>query len=69
VNLWFPEDVRRMLASQAVVASRYGAGEYRAGYMDALRDLAISFGLDEREGLARFGPDPVRRLAEGKRGG
>lgn len=45
LDLWFKQDVARMLASQAQTAGRYTGADYRQGYMDALSDLALAFGL------------------------
>ncbi|MBN1954826.1 MAG: hypothetical protein JW900_07225 [Anaerolineae bacterium] len=45
LDLWFRQDVARILASKAQAASRYTGAEYREGYMDALADVALAFGL------------------------
>jgi hypothetical protein len=45
LDLWFPADLERILASKNQVAQRFG-GEYRTGYIDALSDLAIEFGIN-----------------------
>lgn len=45
LDLWFKQDVARILASQAQTAARYPGKEYKEGYLDALSDLAVAFGL------------------------
>ena len=45
MDLWFKPDVARILASKAQAASRYSGAEYKRGYMDALADVALAFGL------------------------
>lgn len=47
LDLWFRDDVRRMIASKAQTAGRLAAGEYQRGYLDALSDLAVAFGLSD----------------------
>ncbi len=53
LDLWFRDDVRRMIASKAQTAGRLAAGEYQRGYLDALDDLAVGFGLS---GVGRPAP-------------
>lgn len=45
LDLWFRDDVARILASKAQAAGRYSGEEYRQGYLDALGDVALAFGL------------------------
>ena len=45
LDLWFREDVARILAALARTAARARAGEYQQGYIDALGDVAASFGI------------------------
>ena len=44
LDLWFREDIQRTLNGLARAAARYG-GEYAEGYLDALGDMATSFGV------------------------
>ena len=44
LDVWFREDVSRILAGLARAASRYD-GEHGQGYRDALGDVAASFGI------------------------
>ena len=44
LDLWFREDIQRTLNGLARAAARYN-GEYAAGYLDALGDMATSFGV------------------------
>jgi len=46
MDLWFQDDVRRILWGLARAASRYDP-EYRQVYLDALGDVATAFGLME----------------------
>jgi len=48
LDVWFSDDVRRCLHSKAQAASRY-SGEFRDGYLAALDDLAVEFGVVEPE--------------------
>jgi hypothetical protein len=64
LDLWFREDVGRILAGLAQQATRRDDGEYRCGYMDALCDVAVSFGLTvpnlpqrARDGVCKGGCD------------
>ena len=45
LELWFPEDIRQTLASLASSASRYPESRYRQGYLDALADVGLAFGV------------------------
>ena len=45
LDLWFRDDVARILAALARTAARAPAGEYQHGYIDALGDVAASFGI------------------------
>ena len=45
LDLWYPDDVRRILLGLARAASRYTDAEYRQAYHDALTDAAVSFGV------------------------
>ena len=45
LDLWFRQDVARILASVGQAASRHAQGEYKRGYNDALADVALAFGL------------------------
>jgi len=49
LNLWFRTDIERILRSKAHAAMRQQSSAYRQGYMDALDDLAIEFGLCDSE--------------------
>jgi len=44
MNMFFVEDCQRILASHAQSAARY-SGDFQEGYMAALADLAIAFGV------------------------
>jgi len=43
-DLWYNEDVRRILAGLARTGERVG-GDYARGYLDALNDAAAIFGV------------------------
>ena len=58
LELWFRADVQRMIASKAQAAGRLEAGEYRRGYLDALEDLAVDFGLSGAGQPARAALEP-----------
>ena len=45
LDLWFRDDVRRILSMAAQGAARHPADDWRDGYMAAIADLAIAFGL------------------------
>ena len=45
LDMWFKQDVQRILASKAVPAMRQSNSDYRDGYLDALQDIGIAFGL------------------------
>lgn len=45
LDIWVREDVARILASKAQAGARYTGEEYREGYLDALSDVALAFGL------------------------
>jgi len=44
LDLWFREDIARILHGLARTASRHN-GEYQRGYADALGDIAASLGI------------------------
>jgi hypothetical protein len=45
LDLWFREDLQRILASKVQAVCRVGISEYRQGYLDCIRDLAVEFGI------------------------
>lgn len=47
LDLWFRDDVRRILASKAQAIARLPVNDYRLGYEDALADMRVEFGLDD----------------------
>jgi hypothetical protein len=49
LDLWFREDVARILASKARPATRLPEGAYQNGYLDALADVGVAFGVVEPE--------------------
>lgn len=49
LDLWFRDDVRRILASKAQAIARLPVSDYRSGYEDALSDLRVQFGLDDTD--------------------
>ncbi len=62
LDLWFRDDVKRILAMAAQAAERY-PGDFQAGYVAALSDLALAFGV------AAPGTRPAIRMIDmGKEG-
>ena len=63
LDVWFRQDVARVLAStQETLASSFSAvppldqelsGAYRQGFSDALKAIAVAFGLSDAPGTAR----------------
>ena len=51
LDIWFYNDVKRILLALARAASRYDAA-YRDAYLDALGDVAQAFGLVDGRGDA-----------------
>ena len=45
LDLWAKQDIARMIASMVQGANRNPRTEYWQGYMDALSDFAVAFGL------------------------
>ena len=45
LDLWFCDDVSRILASKAQAVARMPADEYRRGCEETLSDIAAAFGL------------------------
>ena len=45
LDIWFREDVQRTLTALISQASRREDDDYKRGYMDALYDVALSFGI------------------------
>jgi hypothetical protein len=64
LDLWFREDVARILAGLAQQAARRDGGDYGQGYLDALADVAISFGLTVQNENRR---GPVTIYQDGRR--
>ena len=48
-GIYFRDDLARILASKAQAASRSMSGDSLRGYLDAITDLAVEFGLDKPE--------------------
>lgn len=46
LNLWHVSDLERILNSKAQAASRYSDDIWRDGYLAALEDLAVEFGIN-----------------------
>ena len=44
LKVWFRDEIANILAGLARAATRY-SGEYQQGYVDALGDVAASFGI------------------------
>ena len=80
LDLWFPDDVKRILASayEAMAASMHAsvpldpemAGVYQQGFVDALRVVGVAFGVavpGQLPGSAR--PPFVSRTIDAEPGG
>ena len=48
LDLWFPEDVERILRSLTSAALRHPDEAYRRAYLAALEDVAQTFGIGPR---------------------
>jgi hypothetical protein len=47
LDLWFRDDVRRILAAKLQAAQRDKNGDELVGYVQCLHDLAVEFGIDD----------------------
>ena len=45
LDLWFSEDCARLIASKLQAALRNPDSEWRRGYIDAMEDMSVAFGL------------------------
>jgi hypothetical protein len=50
LDIWFRDDVTRILAGHAQHEMRGKDNDYQKGYMDALKDIAVSFGISPTNG-------------------
>lgn len=53
LDLWFPEDVTRILLSLARAELRHGDSQWHDGYMAALEDVGTAFGICPPQEKAR----------------
>jgi hypothetical protein len=66
LDLWFREDVARILAGLAQQAARRNDGDYGEGYLDALSDVALSFGLTVQNEAQRVSREQFEFVRAGR---
>ena len=70
MGMWFRGDIHRILASKAQAAARYGDAGFVAGYLAALDDLAVEFGVEHQgEGGEWVHHSPQVHYIDAERGG
>ena len=61
-DVWFPDPLRHLLDSKQQAAQRDKTGELREGYLQALDDMRLALGLNERPRMAAWQVVEARQI-------